>query len=133
MKKFLTFSFFGIILLLCLLQAGCVYFTKAAEIRALRQIAVSQKEIEGYVKRQENGFQRLKQDIAENKLEMGLSKKQVISRYEEPVFCEPLSQGPAVESCLYRLPVEYFNTDNVYLLFDGKQMLESWVSYPSRK
>jgi hypothetical protein len=133
MKKSLTFHFFGIILLLWLPQAGCVYFTKAAEIRALRQIASSQKEIEGYVKRQENGFQRLRQDIAENKLEKGLSKKQVISRYEEPVFCKPLSQGPAVESCLYRLPAEYFNTDSVYLFFDGSRMLESWASYPLKQ
>ena len=80
-----------------------------------------------YIKAQEDGFVKLKRDIPEGRLKKGMSKEEVIAGYAPPLFCEAgPGEGGIKETCLYRLPLQYFNTDLIYLFFDKDSRLLYW-------
>jgi hypothetical protein len=111
--------------------AGCVYISHYSQVKELKNLAASEDDIQKYLKKQENGFSALRDDLRNNRLKKGLSKKEIISRYGCPIFCKNPGNRPEIkETCLYRRPTEYFYTDEVYLYFDNKEKLYDWEFIP---
>ena len=115
---FVVICFFGVWL------AGCATASHYQELLALKRLSDNQKEIEAYVRAQELLFNKLKEDIQGNLLAQGVSKEEILARYGDPIFCKPLPEKG--ESCFYRHPTRYFNTDSIYLFFDQDEKLHSW-------
>jgi len=103
---------------------GCVYVGHYSQVMELREFDKAQTELDRYVEQEENGFYLLLEDIEYHRLAPGKTKKQVLSKYGDPVFCKQ-------NSCLYRLPLEYFDTQKVYLEFDPDERLLSWRVEPA--
>ena len=98
----------------------------------LKGLGDNQHEIEDYVKKQKDSFFKLREDIKNNRLKKGISKREILSTYGEPVFCKDIANEVDVkEICLYRHPLQYFSTDMVYLKFDKKQNLCCWEFIPA--
>jgi len=107
--------------LLFFLLAGC------ARVMDLKGLSENRAETQKYIQAQEEGFIKLKSDVLAGRLQKGISKDEVTSRYAPPIYCEAAStDSNAREVCLYRLPLQYFNTDLVYLFFDEGEQLAYW-------
>ncbi len=111
--------------------AGCSYTAHSGELIALKRIGESQKEKQEYIEKENKYFDKLADDIKNNKLKIGVSKEQILSKYGGPVFCETEGETDMGQTCLYRDPLKYFSTERIYLYFDKEQKLSSWKSEPA--
>ncbi len=112
---------------LFLALAGCAVVDQNDQITALEKYDESKAEIAKYVKKQEENFNRLKDDIKNGLLQKGSSEGEIVFNYGDPVFCKDAAlQGAVKKSCLYRYPTKYFDTNKVYLNFDENDKLYSW-------
>ncbi len=116
MKRYIILIIFGLL-------SGCAYLNNAEGISTLQALGRSQDVMNRYVDAQNEGFSRLKQDIALGKLREGISKQRIIAEYGDPVYCQ---QTDFKEECLYRKPLKYFGVTKAYLYFDENKRLESW-------
>jgi hypothetical protein len=107
-----------------MLSGGCSFIGRSQELMFLKQMADNQSEIEKYVQKQEQGFDILRSDIENNRLQKGTAKEEIVSRYGDPVYC---TDSPAAtdcrQACLYRYPTRFFSSDKAYLYFDREQNL----------
>ena len=121
-----------LILIICIIlfsSQGCIFFNK--EIMTLKRAGDSQKQISSYIKKQVKLFDKLVGDLKNDKLKPGVSKSSIISIYGDPVL---ITKKPAPlygEVLLYRHPTEFFNSDKVYLYFDGDWILIGWEYEPA--
>lgn len=101
----------------------------------LRALATNQEETERIIKEEESLFLKLKSDIENNRLKQGISERQIILIYGKPVLTKELNESGREEKkyLLYRKPLEYFDTDLIYLRFDKKGFLSSWELIPAGK
>jgi len=112
---------------LSLTGCGCT-----PQLSILKGLGDSQKEIERYVAAQERGFYKLSDDIKNNRIKIGLSKKEILSLYGDPVLSKKIEDNPLLkEEFLYRLPTEYFTTNRIYLYFDIEDKLVKWKNNSS--
>lgn len=127
-------NYYRIFLVWCIIFSleGCSFARPYEQLILLERIGDNQHEIEDYVKNQKNSFLKLKDDIKNNRLKIGVSKRKILSTYGEPVFCKDITNEADVkETCLYRHPLKYFSTDIIYLKFDKEQNLCSWEFIPA--
>ena len=109
---------------------GCVVFTKAEGLLTLKRYGDSQAQMQRYVDKQVKLFDKLVSDLEADKLKVGISQRQFIRSYGEPVLSRELKEPEAGEVFLYRHPTEYFNTDRVYAYFDESKELIRWEYKP---
>ncbi|MBU1911945.1 MAG: hypothetical protein KKB22_00220 [Candidatus Omnitrophica bacterium] len=122
-------NYYRIFLIWCIIfyLEGCSFTMHYEQLMLLKRLGDSQHEIEDYVKKQKDSFLKLRDDIKNNRLKKGISKREILSIYGEPVFCKDIANEVGVkEICLYRQPLQYFSTDRAYLKFDKKQNLCCW-------
>ena len=112
-----------------LLLCGCSGLNSQG-LGALQSAAQSQVQIGHSVALEQKKFQRLVADVRADRLHKGMLKDAVMARYGDPVLAEPVSSSGG-RILLYRDPVRYFNTDRVYLSFDGRGMLYDWKYQPA--
>ncbi len=111
---------------------GCSFTTHYDQLMLLKRLGDSQHEIDDYIKKQKDAFFKLSDAIKNNQLKIGISKKEILSIYGEPVFCKDIANKVDVkEICIYRHPLQYFSTDMVYLKVDKKQNLCCWEFLPA--
>lgn len=104
--------------------SGCGYLKYANELLALKSVGDSQLRIEKYLNKQEESFGVLIEDIKSEKFKKGISKREVLKLYGEPVLSEVITDESVVkEVFLYRHPTNYFTSDRVYLYFDSAETL----------
>lgn len=111
---------------------GCSFVRHYEQLMLLERLGDNQHEIEDYVKEQKDTFFKLRDDIKNNRLKIGIPKRKILSIYGEPVFCKDIANESDVKQiCLYRHPLQYFSTDMVYLKFDKEQNLCCWEFIPT--
>lgn len=118
---------------IAILFCGCAKLAHLDELLALKSVSDNQRQIEIYLAKQECGFNRLKDDIKNNRLKQGELKRSVIAKYSEPVLTKkamPENVG-VKEILLYRHPTNYFKSDRIYLCFDANNRLVSWELKPA--
>ncbi len=114
------------------LICGCSTVQHMDELLTLKRVADSQKQIEIYLQKQEQGFSRLYEDINTGKLKPGKLERAIISEYSDPVLIKkPEGQTDIKEILLYRHPTEYFSSDRIYLYIDNKGKLSYWEIKPA--
>jgi hypothetical protein len=118
-----------IIVLLC----GCAKLAHLDELLTLKSVSDNQRQIQIYLDKQEKGFNKLKEDIKNNRLKQGQFKRSIINKYSEPVLTEkPAPEDVGVkEILLYRHPTNYFKSERIYLYFDESSRLLSWELKPA--
>ncbi|MGA2774995.1 MAG: hypothetical protein ABSE81_02905 [Candidatus Omnitrophota bacterium] len=113
--------------LLILFTAGCSLFPHYDQLMVLKRFGSSQAEAKEDVKKQEENFCKLRGDIENNRLKKNTSKKHILIKYGNPVFCKSdLLKGQLKQLCVYRLPSNELNTVLIYLYFGEKEKLDSW-------
>lgn len=108
---------------------GCLWFLLAgcAQAMDLKGLSDNRAGTQKYIRAQEQGFLKLKDDISRGRLKKGASKEAIIASYAPPIFCkEAGGESGSRQVCLYRLPLEYFDTDTAYLFFDKNKRLTHW-------
>jgi hypothetical protein len=119
--KFIQIEMFKKLVVLVFLipmLSGC-----ASRLLMLKHFIDEQKTTDDYVRFEERGYRMLKYDLLNDKITEGESRRQVVSRYGDPVFCRNKDGG---ECCLYRLPLDFFSGDRAYLYFDVRGLLYAW-------
>jgi uncharacterized protein YicC (UPF0701 family) len=112
--------------------SGCETVTHLDELLTLKSVSDSQKDIDKYLAEQEKGFQKLLDDLKNNRLKEGMTKKYIIATYAEPILVEQNSEDPRIkEVLLYRHPTQYFKSDRIYLYLDKNRKLLSWQLKPA--
>ncbi|MFH1503883.1 MAG: hypothetical protein ABIH08_00610 [Candidatus Omnitrophota bacterium] len=120
--KLLALFFWGIFFM-----GGCA---SSGELLTLKKLGSSQKEIANYLNRQDELFNKLISDLKDEKLEQGISKREIIDIYGEPILIKSLSRNSSETIFLYRHPTEYFDSDKVYIYFDEFEELSHWEYLP---
>ncbi len=109
--------------------AGCVSSKEFnyEGIRNLSQLAVEQRRLGCYLKKQEALVAQLRSDILEGTLQKGMRQDAIIVLYGEPVVSRELAASDNKnEVFIYRHPTRFFSTDIMYLYFDGAGFLSAW-------
>jgi len=108
--------------------SGCFFLPES--LKTLKSVGDSQDEIEVYLAKQIQLFNKLLIDLKNKDLKLGISEANFIYIYGEPVLSKKLTQPPGGIKLLYRHPTEYFKSDRVYLYFDQKDNLIRWEYKP---
>lgn len=112
-------------------MAGCATMSHMDELLTLKSVSDNQRDIDIYLKKQEKGFKKLLEDIKNNQLTKGKSKRSIIQDYSDPILVKKINGEEDVkEILLYRKPTDYFNSDRVYLYIDNKGKLVHWELKP---
>lgn len=112
----------AVCLLVVILAAGC-----SEALMNLKDLGENRQQTEDYVRQQKELFARLSQDIKDNRLKTGTSRKEILAAYGQPVASkEAVYQGKAVQSLVFRDPVKFFSSEIVYLYFDKEGLLCGW-------
>ncbi|MDD4183235.1 MAG: hypothetical protein PHT53_05380 [Candidatus Omnitrophica bacterium] len=122
-----------LVCLIFVLLCGCAKLAHLDELLTLKSVSDNQRQIQIYLDKQEKGFNKLKEDIKNNRLKQGQFKRSIIDRYSEPVLTEePAPENVGVkEILLYRHPTNYFKSERIYLYFDESGRLLSWELKPA--
>jgi len=123
-----------LLILSCLIvffASGCAIFTKTEGILTLKRYSDGQVQIQRYVDRQEKFFDKLVEDLKNDKLQPGISKRKFMRSYGVPILSRA-GGDPGEEVLLYRYPTKYFNSDRVYAYFDQSGKLIRWEYKPVR-
>lgn len=124
------YGLFFVILLMC----GCATITHMDELLALKRVSDNQIQIEIYLKKQEQGFSKLYEDIKNDTLKKGMLERAIIYKYSEPILVKkPEEQSDIKEILLYRHPTEYFSSDRIYLYIDKSGKLAYWEIKPAEQ
>ena len=121
--KFLSLSCLALI---CL--SGCFFLPQS--LKTLKSVGDSQKEIEIYLARQVDLFNKMLTDLNNGNLSPGISKDKFIRIYGEPILSKRVFGPPGEERLLYRHPTKYFQSDRIYIYFDEKERLTRWEYEP---
>ncbi len=98
----------------------------------LKRLQNSQQELDEEVKTQEKFFFALSDDVKNNRLQKGISKKEILAKYGEGIFAKPINDVTEKKEVLaYRHPTEFFSSDLIYLYFDKEERLVYWEIKPA--
>jgi len=116
---------------ICFVSGGCSVIRNADELRTLKRLRDNEIEIQRYINEHEKAFSKLREEVINERLKQGTSKRSILSQFGDPIFCRNVrGQAPGQQYCLYRRPVKFFNTDMIYLYFDSEEKLQSWNYRP---
>lgn len=114
--------------------SGCSPLFNISGLVNLKRYGNNQDEIKDYIEKQEGLFFKLKEDINNNRLKTGTSKKQILSKYGEFILSNSVKDETDInEIILYRHPTQYFSSDKVYLYFDKEKKLRFWKLISAQK
>lgn len=102
--------------------AGC-----GPAISTLQRYSKEQDLIEREVERAKKKFDLLVEDIKQERLKEGRSKRKFIRIYGKPVITNAIDSNEAVLELLYRDPLKFFDTPKVYVYFNKEEKLIRWV------
>ncbi|MBL7132416.1 MAG: hypothetical protein ISS45_13660 [Candidatus Omnitrophica bacterium] len=102
-------------LFLLVLICGC-----GQQLNALIKLNSEQESQQRFVESQRKKFVVLINDIQQGELERGLTTKQIIRLYGEPVLIKELESQ---REFLYRDPLDFFASPKAYLYFDQQDIL----------
>ncbi|MFA4989853.1 MAG: hypothetical protein WC576_03685 [Candidatus Omnitrophota bacterium] len=109
---------------------GCVYLTHWDEVRFMKSLEDSQKEMQAELDREQKLYNKLKADIDNGCLDKLMQKRAIFRVYGEPTLCRPAQgqgQGGVKESCIYRNPAGGgLFTEIILLNLDSRGRLSSW-------
>ncbi len=112
MKNNASSDYKSIVLFVCFVFLyGC-----SQPLRVLMEVDSEQKSQASQVAHQRSLFAALLKDLKRERLKTGTRKSTIVSRYGDPVLEEN-------NSLLYRDPVDFFNSEKVYLSFNDKDEL----------
>lgn len=97
--------------------SGCAYLTHIDGLSTLDSLGKSQEDIDRYIKNQEKLFYVLREDVANKNVYTGLTKKDIIKKYGEPVLNKNIDSGNEKSVFLYRHPIKYYSNTRIYLYF----------------
>lgn len=114
--------------------SGCAILEHKDQLLTLKRLGDDQARQEQFLKLQESKFKLLLLDINGGLLKKGTNRKQILSRYGEPISIKEIKDDPVIsEQFAYRHPEQFFGSEKVYLLFDKNQILVEWLYQPAPK
>ncbi|MDD2927655.1 MAG: hypothetical protein PHE30_02255 [Candidatus Omnitrophica bacterium] len=109
---------------------GCVYLTHWDEVRFMKGLEASQKEMQAELDREQKLYNKLKADIDNGRLDKLMQKRAIFRIYGEPTLCRPAQgqgQSGVKESCIYRNPAgEGLLAEIILLNLDARERLSFW-------
>lgn len=107
--------------------SACSAVSNWEQLMTLKDVGKSQAEVEKYLSKQEKLYYVLARDVQDGYLKAGLSQRDILKKYGEPVLNKRITDDPVIiEQYLYRQPKDYFSSDKIYLYFGQDKKLHSW-------
>lgn len=116
-------KFLGAAIVLLGAAAGCTKVSYLPELLTLKEFADTQQSTDVFVEQSREKFKNLVKAVQDDTIKNFSDKTAVLRAFGEPILLKDIQQENATESWLYRDPVVYLNTDQVYLLFDAQGKL----------
>jgi len=107
-----------------LLLSGCAKVRHLDQLLTLKGLADEQVQMNRYVKKQDENFESLVEEIQKGTRNRYSNKRKIRRAFGEPIFVRPVTDGDQeLESWLYRYAAEFFGSEKVYLYFDASGSL----------
>ena len=117
---------------LVIFSSGCAKLAHMQELLTLKAYSDEQEQQTKYVKEQDAKFEKLLTVVKSGDIENYFTQGQIIKAFGEPVFRrEAERDGALAQVWLYRYTIRFFDSDKVYLYFDGENKLKSWEHVPA--
>ena len=114
--EFRALKFGFILCILCIFTAGC-----GQPLRTLIGVGNEQKAQRQMVQRQDELFEKMLNDIQNDKIKQGQKLTSVVDSYGDPILT---TYDGNAKTLLYRSPVQFFSATKVYLKFDENNCIE---------
>ena len=111
-----------LLLIIMFFVTGC-----GQHVHTLKQYSKEQDLIARQVETAKKKFNLLVEDIKQERLKEGRSKRKFIRIYGKPVITNAIDSNEAVLELLYRDPLKFFDTPKVYVYFNKEEKLIRWV------
>ncbi len=112
---------------------GCGYLAHWDQLMTLQTYSQSGDQKEKAVERQNKKFDHLLKAVREGDLKDFSNQKKILREFGDPILIKKINiENQDLEQWLYRYATVYFNTDKVYLFFDGKGDLVNWEYLPAK-
>jgi len=107
----------GVLLLFIL--CGCSKLGNLDKLLTLKELAEYQEATDAHVLTREQVFLSLLEDVDSGAVDQLQTQHQVLSRYGDPIFVErTVYHGQQANVWMYRLPVKFIGSDQVFFYFD---------------
>jgi len=115
------------VLIAVMLFSGCAGSGHMQRLKTLKKLAKEQKHANAYIEKQDKKFKYLLDVIDKNKLDQYSNKKSVKKTFGDPIYVKQLEKnGELQEEWLYRYATRFFDSEKVYIYFNGKGELVKW-------
>ncbi len=99
---------------------GCAKLGNLDKLLTLKDLADHQEATDAHVEEREQIFRQMITDVEGGQVQPGTVKQEILSRYGDPIFVEYTQyQDQVAELWMYRMPVKFTGSDQVYLYFDA--------------
>ncbi|MGE0267976.1 MAG: hypothetical protein AB7S78_05935 [Candidatus Omnitrophota bacterium] len=114
-------------IVIAVVLTGCAKLGHMPQLITLKKLSDDQTVTDQYVDGQEERFKRMRQEMDAGSFGRYTDKNQILAEFGEPVFIKVPEQGSGnAEMWMYRRPVNYSDSDKVFIYFDGKGQLLSY-------
>ncbi len=114
-----------------ILFSGCTSSGRVERLLTLRALANEQKNLNAYVEKQDKKFENLLEVVRTGAMGQYADRKSVKRNFGDPIYVKKVEKnGKPQEEWLYRYATQFFNSEKVYLYFDGKGKLVKWKKQP---
>ena len=106
----------GILLFAIFVFSGCAKVKHLDQLLTLKGLADEQVVMNQYIEKQDQIFELMIEEAKAGTLDQYLNKKRILRTFGDPIFVKHVKKDDQeLESWLYRYPMEFFDSEKIYL------------------
>ena len=114
----------GMVVVMLFFLSGCAKLAHLQELLTMKSLSDNQDAQERYVKQQKAKFEKLLEVVRSNRLKEYPTTKSFLRNFGEPILIKEIEKdGQKQRRWLYRYSTKAFDSEKVYLYFDGQGRL----------
>jgi len=123
-----------LILVMVIISSGCSAIKHANELMTLKAMADDQAHFDGVVQEYDDNFKLLVEAVQQGTIKDYPDQRSILENFGEPINVN-IKKMNAQETNFwyYRQSVKFFDSDEVYLYFDGQGNLSDWEYLEAKK
>jgi len=123
-----------LVLMVVFLGTGCAAVKNASELVILKGFANEQEDIDEVVEEYDENFKLLVEAVQQGTVKDYPDKRSILENFGEPINVNTKEiNDQETDFWYYRRSVKFFDSDEVYLYFDGQGNLSQWEYLEANK
>ena len=114
-----------------MLLSGCASSGRMERLLTLKALANEQKNLNAYIEEQDKKFESLLEAARKGAIDQYVDRESIKKNFGDPVYVKQVEHnGESQEEWLYRYVTKFFDSEKVYLYFNGEGKLVKWKKQP---